>query len=129
MSQLVTNEEADAYFATRMDSDLWDAITEAEKTKALTQASRILLRFRYKSTDWPQQFYDACCEIAYALVDGINPEIEKQLLGTKSANVSGMSIGLSDSYKEHVIAGVPSATAWSWIKPLIVDVSTFYIRS
>lgn len=129
MSQLVMNEDADTYFSTRIPSDVWDSATEADKTKALTQASRILLNFRYTTDEYPQRFYDACCEIAYSLLDGIDPEIEKQLLGTKSANISGLSIGKSDTHNEHIIAGVPSATAWLWIKPLLADAKLFYVGS
>lgn len=48
MAYYGTLNEADTYFANRLFTDAWDAATDANKIKALTQATRIIDNLNYK---------------------------------------------------------------------------------
>jgi hypothetical protein len=71
----------------------------------------------------PQDIKDAICENAYALLDGVNPEMEFENLSMVQqgyANVrSTYNRGIS---MEHIESGIVSITAWRLIKPYL-DVS------
>lgn len=128
----------DAYFSTRVGSDAWDEAETADKEKALGHATRIIdnLNFlgtkavetqdnafpRYGQTDVPTDIVNACCEIALALLDGINPELElENLMQTASGYANVKSTFNRDQLPEHILAGVPSSTAWLYIKPWLKD--------
>ena len=81
----VTTEEAAAYFAGRLHVDPWNDAGDAEKTIALTMATRVIDRLllkgrktdpdqglafpRYPGADVPVAVKDACCEEALALLE------------------------------------------------------------
>lgn len=128
----------DAYFATRVGSDAWDSAETTDKDKALAHATRIIdnLNFvgtkadatqenqfpRYGQTDVPNDIIMACCEIALALLDGVNPELEfENLMQTASGYANVKSTFNRDQLPEHILAGVPSVTAWGYLKPWLTD--------
>lgn len=128
----------DIYFATRMGSDAWDNADTVDKTKALGHATMIIdnLNFlgekldstqenqfpRYGQTDTPTDIINACCEIALALLDGINPELEyENLMQTHAGYANVKSTYTRDQLPEHILAGVPSSTAWRFLKPWLAD--------
>jgi len=47
MAQYATTTEADAYFDTRLHSQLWEGSSPADKNKALAQATRAIDRLRF----------------------------------------------------------------------------------
>ena len=126
------------YFATRVGSDAWDSAENTDRDKALGHATRIIdsLNFlgqkldagqenafpRFGQTDVPNDIIFACCEIALALLDGINPEFELENLSQTSTKYANVSTTFNrDSLPEHILAGVPSSTAWRYLKPWLQD--------
>jgi hypothetical protein len=84
--------EANAYFASRINSDTWDAATDANKTKAMTTSERQLEPYRYRVDT--TRFYYAIYEQALWLLTGDSRAVLQQ------AGVQSMSIGkLSETYK------------------------------
>ena len=70
----------------------------------------------------PQDILAACCEIAYALLDGIDPEIEMQNANTTSQRFSA----LAETYDADIVLfafkhGIPSLTAWNYLVPYLAD--------
>ena len=77
----VTVAEADAYFSLRLFADPWDGADDLDKQKALvmsTKAIQVLALMDWDST--PQDIKDATCENAYALLDGVDPDLEYENL-------------------------------------------------
>jgi len=128
----------DTYFAARIGSDAWDNSETVDKDKALAHATRIIdtLSFlgskaessqenqfpRYGQSDVPTSIIYACCEIALALLDGINPELELENLSQISSGYANVKSTFNrDQLPEHILAGVPSSTAWRLLKPWLVD--------
>lgn len=137
----LTSEEAQEYFDGRLNTEVWEDATEENKEKALTMATRILNRLNYlgDKTDSaqenqfprfadsviPQNILDACCEIALALLDGVDPELEYEnlLMVQQSFDVVKTTYDRS-MVQEHIIAGVPSIVAWRLIRPYLRDFKT-----
>ena len=126
------------YFTTRMGSDAWDNAEDTDKLKALGHATKIINNLnylgikaditsedafpRYGQTEVPTDIVYACCEIALALLDGVNPELElENLMQTHSGYANVKSTYNRDQLPEHVLAGVPSSTAWRYLKPWLID--------
>jgi hypothetical protein len=128
----------DAYFSTRTGSDAWDDAESADKEKALNHATRIVdtLNFvgikadstqenqfpRHGQTDVPDDIIFATCEIALALLDGVNPELELENLSQTNSGYANVKTTFNrDQLPEHILAGVPSSTAWRHLKPWLHD--------
>lgn len=70
----------------------------------------------------PQDVLAACCEIAYALLDGVDPEIEMQNLSTVQHGFAA----LQETYDPRIVNmafkhGIPSMTAWNYLLPYLQD--------
>lgn len=78
---------------------------------------------RGANTEVPQDIKDASMEIAEALLAGIDPELELEKLSAFTQKMEGASVSSDRRYipVEHLINLIPSAVAWSWIKPFLVD--------
>lgn len=128
----------DAYFATRVGSAAWDDSETADKEKALAHATRIIdnLNFlgiklddtqenafpRHGQTDVPTDIINACCEIALSLLDGVDIELELENLSATSSGYANVKTTFNrDTLPEHILAGVPSSTAWRYLKPWLQD--------
>jgi len=135
-----TIAEADAYFSGRLNTDAWDDATSGDQVKALVQATRMIDRLNFKGemTDEDQQFQFprdddtlvpedikyACSEIALALLDGVDPELEFDNLRMVSQGYANVrSTYDKDSPPQHFVAGIPSVTAWRYLKPYLRDVN------
>jgi len=143
MAAYDTYANADTYFATRLHVLAWTESTTPDKTKALTEASARIDRLRFKgvkvleaqSLDWPRYLTSddqdddaqtatptdikiACYEIAFALLDGVDPEMEFENLAVSSQGFSSVrnTYARGDA-PEHIAAGIPSAFAWRFLKP------------
>jgi hypothetical protein len=134
----VSNSDADLYFESRYESDLWNNVSEDDKTKLEVTARRLInnLNFagdkhdssqsdefpRGDDTDVPQAIKDACCEIMYALLDGRNVEFEQELIGDTLAVTSNIrrniDAGTVDVARVH---GIPSIVAWNLLRPYLRD--------
>jgi hypothetical protein len=86
---------------------------------------------RNEDTIVPQDILDACCEIAYALLSGYDPDQELRKLATASESVG--PLGLKVTYdrsraQDWVMAGIASPTAWQMLMPYLRDLRAFNVR-
>lgn len=129
--------EATTYFESRFHNSVWYSTLDSKKTRALESASRIVDNFNYfgekEDPDQEHQFprtgfgtptkiLEAVYEIAYALLDGRDPEKDALNL-----NVTGARAGLRyDSFDPkytplNILHGVPSLAAWNNLLPYFRD--------
>jgi len=71
----------------------------------------------------PVAIEEACYEIAYALLDGRDPEMELEALAVTSQRYAavGTSYDRSVSPSAHILNGVPSMVAWRILLPYLRD--------
>jgi hypothetical protein len=121
---------AQAYFDTMLYADAWENANFTDRTKALLMATRIISNLNFKEdvvvtagdTDVPQLIIDACCDIALALLDGVDPEKEIADLRAISQGYSSVRATYDRTLAvEHVVAGVPSQTAWNKLRSFLRD--------
>lgn len=133
---MITVEEADAIFLARYNSDLWT--DSVDKTKLLNLAMDYIDQLLYDGektdvdqlhafprdaeTETPTAVKRAICEVAYAILDGVDIEIEtpnlvmdSQSYGTVKSTYNGKSA------PEHLSAGIPSVMAMRYLKPYLYD--------
>lgn len=86
-------------------------------------ASQILEFPRDTDTAVPEDIELACYEIAYALLDGVDPELELENLSVSSQGYASARTTYDRGRNplEHLNAGIPSAFAWSVLKPFLRD--------
>lgn len=134
--------EAAEYFEGRMYSGSWTDASLSDRTTALIHASRILDTLAYRGTkvsaeqehqfpriineitqtEIPNDLKNACCEIALALLNGIDPEKEAESLSVTSSSFSSVRSTYDRGFAQmHVTAGIPSRVAWSYITPYLRD--------
>ena len=95
--------------------------TDAEIREAETE--QVLEFPRGGDTVEPLIIDIACYECAYALLDGIDPDAELEQLAVVSQGVASLRTTYNRSQQpiEHLLHGIPSATAWRYIKPFLRD--------
>ena len=132
--------EAGTYFSARLHEYAWSEASTPNREKALRAATTIIDTLNYKGdkaggaaqelefprgtdTEVPEDIRKACYEIAHALLDGKDPEMELEMLGVSSQGVSSVRTTFSRGQApvEHIVNGVPSATAWRFIRPFLRD--------
>ena len=108
MQSYCTIEYADEYFAGRLHAESWGETGEADKEKALRQATKTIdrqplrgrkaetgqaLAFpRYPDTEVPEVVKEACCEEALAMLERGNSQRRKlQQEGVQSFSLGNMS--------------------------------------
>lgn len=133
-----TQTEAETYLASKLDSGDWDEADQTRKNKALLQATKIINSLNYAGEladedqenefprdddeEVPQSIKDACVEIALALLKGIDPEKEFEALSFTGQVYANVRTTYDRSQlPEHLLAGVPSITAWRFLKPYLRD--------
>lgn len=138
----VTNTESDLYFESRYNSGLWDAVSEADKTKLLLRSTQLIDRLNFagdrhdeaqsfefprgEDTTVPQDIKDACCEIAYALLDGRDVEVEREILGQSSAGAAASRVSGNPNIVDIArLHNIPSGVAWNLLRPYLRDGSVF----
>ena len=68
----------------------------------------------------PEDIEIACYELAYALLDGKDPQFELENLAMISQGYSAVRNTADRGYaQEHLLAGIPSTSAWSYLKPYL----------
>jgi hypothetical protein len=143
-----TVAQANAYFADMLYTNAWDTKTDNQKQQALNSATRIIDLFDFIGTktlstqphEWPRQsvylnslllpdsdvpqdIIIAQYEIALALAKGIDPEREIRSARITSRGYSSVRTTYDPRLvPEHLMYGVPSALAWSYL-------STYFNRS
>ena len=139
MHSYITRAEAQAYFNGRLNTEAWDSIVDdVQKDKSLVMATRIIDRLNYLGTktdsaqelqfprdpeiDVPQDVKDATSEIALALLDGVDPDLEYENLFMIVQNYGGIKSTYDTLVpKPHVLARIPSFAAWTYLKPYLRD--------
>jgi Putative DnaT-like ssDNA binding protein len=126
---------ADSYFAYHLSAEPWTDASQTDKRKALVQASRLIDRLSFFGTKFeedqelefprgtavvPKEINYACYEIALMLLDGVDMEIEIVNLTATGQGFSSARTTYDRSFVlEHLRAGIPSALAWSYLKPYL----------
>lgn len=145
MTPYITIVDANEYFTSRYNVDAWDDADDVDKLKALNESTIRIDRLNYvgKKNDSSQEYqfprYDdttvpldiqyACAESAFALLDGIEPEREVELLSMKSQGLASARSTYDRSFvPEHLLAGIPSALAWQYLKPYLDDPETMQVN-
>lgn len=151
MASYDTVENANTYFSNRLYALTWSNSSDSEKTIALAEASqRIdLLRFKGNKVEstqdlaFPRYYGDdpdgtetipddikiACFEVAMALLDGVDPEVEIDNLNLRSQAFSSVKTSyLGILSPEHFAAGIPSAFAWMYLRPYLVAGDSVKLR-
>jgi hypothetical protein len=138
MSNYLDTTDAQTYFDGRLSTDAWDDASSADKTKALTMATRAIdaLNFQGEKTvstqehqfprggdlTVPQEILDATCEVALSLLDGntIDEAYQRSRISSERYATVGTTYN-NDLPEIHVLNGIPSIVAWQLLKPFLRD--------
>ncbi len=145
-------EDADTYFSTRPDSDVWTNSTTTDKQNALYKSTRAIDRLQFQGvktnnynhdvngaslvaqplefprngdTVVPDAIRIACCECAIAFLDGVDINMEMESLNVISEGFASVRRSYSDNQETvglYIRAGIPSAEAWMYLLPYLSDV-------
>jgi Fe-S cluster assembly ATPase SufC len=139
MSTYITSEDATAYFKyQKLFADAWEAASSTQRTVSLQMATNLMETISYAGdktdeeqelqfprggdVDIPSDIQYACAENAYALLDGVDPELEYDNLRTVSRGFSSVRSSQNTTIlPEHKIAGIPSYIAWRLMTPYLRD--------
>ena len=134
----ITLLNAENYFLGRFNSDAWNSASADDKQTVLVQATRLIDCLNYEgvktddsqATEFPRdggtvvpiEISIATCEIAFSLLDGVDPEQELNSLATSSQGYGSVRETYDRTQSvEHFRAGIPSAVAWAYLKPFLHD--------
>lgn len=136
VTNYISADNATGYFDTRLNTESWDTASDADKGKALAQATRIIDRLpiagsktdanqsnqfpRTPDLVVPKDIQFACAEIALALLDGAEPEKDFRDIHFRSLS-HGQLNSVREEMPKHLVAGVPSFTAWKLLRPYLRD--------
>jgi hypothetical protein len=102
-------------------------VREAEKTyraeERAAEASQRLEFPRGADTTVPDAIYQAQYELAYSLLDGIDPQMELENLSVTAQGYAEVRTHFERNMVpiEHIINLVPNPLAWSLLKPFLRD--------
>lgn len=87
------------------------------------EASQELEFPRGADTAVPERIKWACYEIAYSLLDGVDPDLELENMSMNDHGIGSVRASYNRNQEplEHFMNGVPSATAWKYLKPFLRD--------
>lgn len=148
--------EANIYFQDRLYTQSWDEATDANKTIALAEATARIDRLRFSGVlvdedqilEFPRYYLDldgtdnglegdevipdeiknACYEVAFALLDEKDPDIELENLMVLNHKFDKIATSKSGNVLQHILAGIPSATAWRYLLPYLSSSSTLQLK-
>lgn len=127
------------YFKGSLHSEPVDEVGNPDLTKALITATRQIDRLSFQgqreTIDQPLEFPRDVCpgviptdieygayELARALLDGVDPQLEFENLAMSNQSVAGVKTAYNTSMPTaHIIAGIPDLTAWNYILPYLRD--------
>lgn len=130
--------EGNEYFSGRLNTSAWDAATDTDRAKALKSATRAIdrLRFvgkrlvtdqgsefpRYGQSSVPNDIKAATCEIALALLDDADIDLEIRNIGAINNQLSTVKSSYDkDFVLSHIRNGIVSSEAWMLLLPYLVD--------
>lgn len=143
MSNYVTVSDASTYLnAHHLNRDIWNDADATDQEISITMATRAIDRLAYKGekvsfsqenefprgeqTTVPQDILDACCELAFAFIDGKEPEFEFDDLVVESKDFDKASIDFRPhADKRHIAAGIFSMEAWKLLRPHMRNFDSF----
>lgn len=138
MTPYATTAEGNTYFEDFLWASAWNDAADADRLKALKTATRAIDRLSFlgkkhadaqenqfprgDDTAVPQDIKDACCELALAFLDGVDPRMEIDDASATSYSIGGVTKNKDAGFlQEHVRAGIPSVTAWHYLLPYLRD--------
>ena len=144
-NSFINEEDADTYFNGRLNSDVWEDSSSKDRQKALITSTRRInkLNFEGEKTDEdqmlqfprdddtviPSDIEYGTCELALALLDGIDPEIEFENLGLRSFGYANARATYDRPLvPNHILNGIPSLAAWQYIRPYLRDSKTIDLQ-
>lgn len=143
-NSLSSLSDANIYFAALLYSQDWTSANSDKQQQALNQATQIIDGFQYigfktvsdQLHEWPRNDIRLGCldvsglpiailnaqyEISRALLRGIDPERDIRGLRVTSRGYSSVRTTYDPRYvPEHLMQGVPSALAWSYLSTYLV---------
>lgn len=135
----LTRPEAQVYYDGRLNTGPWDNASDDDKDTALLQATRAIdrLNFRGIQTDEAQELQFprandtvvpadiecACAEEALALLDGKDPEMEREALAITEQVFGKLKAKFDREAGRpiNILNGIMSATAWGYLLPYLRD--------
>ena len=135
----LTIQEAQEYFDGRLHTEAWDCASEIDRNKGLVMATRAIDKLNFRGirlndnqalqfprdtdTVIPQDIKDACAEEALALLDGKDPELERESLAiTEQAFAQVKAKYDRDASRPiNILHGIMSMTAWGYLLPYLRD--------
>ena len=112
---------------------VWTALqadaNASDETLRAAEATQILEFPRGSDTVVPNTIVIACFECAHALLDGVDPDAELEQLAVVSQGVASVRTTYNRNQQpiEHLLHGIPSATAWRYISPFLRDIDKIKI--
>ena len=136
---------ADTYFGERLVSGVWENSIAGDRTKALIMATRAVDRLNFADektdsdqelqfprgtdTEIPADILLAVYECAISFLDGVDIDLEQELLGVTSDAYSGARATYDPAHRlDHFRAGIPSSRAWQFLMPYLRDPQEVTIR-
>lgn len=144
MPSYMTIVEANAYFNDRLNIRPWECANPDEQRRGLAMATEIIDRLNFigckadeaqdnqfpRGTDTvvPADVQKASAEIALALLDGVEPEMEFENLSLRSQGYGSVRSSFDKTIPApNLVGGVPSVTAWRYLAPYLRAPNTFDI--
>lgn len=135
-----TIEEGDCYFHSILNGKYWLNSTPLKKKQALVEATRLIDNLNYigdkadsdqrlqfpRDTDTlvPKGIEYATYELALRLLEGVNVDYEHSSLIVTSRRFANVSTDYNrKGVPEHILAGIPSIKAWSYLKMYLRNAS------
>lgn len=117
-----------AVVAILYDED-WNELDITDEELRDAEASQELEFPRGDDVDVPDAILMACWEIAHALLDGVDPDLEIENLGVVSQGYASVrtTYARNQAQVEHLMHGIPSMTAWRYLKPFLRDADAITI--
>jgi hypothetical protein len=129
--------KANAYFRFRLDTDAWLNATQDQQIAALVMSTQAIDRLQFigetpedQALSFPRDFQDevpvpierACYENALKLLDGVDPDTERDNLMKSSQAYGGVRSTIDrSSLAPYYVHGIASPTAWSYLQPYLTD--------
>lgn len=103
------------------DGELLD--TPAQAAKDAANAAQELEFPRGRDTAVPEPIKYAQWDIAYALLDGFDPDAALEGMRVTAQTYSSVRTTYADgdASNEYLLYGIPTGTAWRWLKPYLCD--------
>lgn len=139
MTQYATTSQGDTFVTANMlREEPWNNASNVKQDKALNMATILIdqLNFsgskteddqdqefpRGEDTTVPIDIQNACILIAYALVEGKDPELEREALRRVQVSYGPVRTKVNSQHlPEHTLHGIPSNLAWAYLKPYLRD--------